>query len=249
MTFGQKLSKLRKEKNFTQEQLADILAVSRQSVSKWESDSAYPETDKLISLSRIFECSVDYLLKDECDYKYNAKNTVKVPSNHQKILGYVLVAVSLISGVLVTLLADNEDQLFILLPIIFSVLACGMICLFVNYRAGYWCAWAALSPITLMLPFIIGLSVLNRINFIAICFYIIMFFFAKKVFDKIPRTTKNILFLSIGWGACFILRIISYILITHRIIGSFADILPYMFMNLIMYTGVAVLITFSARIK
>ena len=45
MTLGEKLSKLRKEYNYTQEQLADILGVSRQSISKWESDIAYPETD------------------------------------------------------------------------------------------------------------------------------------------------------------------------------------------------------------
>lgn len=64
MTLGDKLSKLRKEKNYTQEQLADILGVSRQSVSKWESDNAYPETDKLIRISELFGCSLDYLLKE-----------------------------------------------------------------------------------------------------------------------------------------------------------------------------------------
>lgn len=66
MTFGEKLSKLRKEENYTQEQLADILEVSRQSVSKWESDIAYPETEKLVKIAKLFNCSVDYLLKDEC---------------------------------------------------------------------------------------------------------------------------------------------------------------------------------------
>ena len=65
MTLGEKISKLRKEYNYTQEQLADILDVSRQSISKWESDIAYPETEKLIELGKIFECSMDYLLKDE----------------------------------------------------------------------------------------------------------------------------------------------------------------------------------------
>ena len=66
MTLGEKLSKLRKENNYTQEQLADILGVSRQSISKWESDIAYPETDKLIKIGRLFDCSMDYLLKDDC---------------------------------------------------------------------------------------------------------------------------------------------------------------------------------------
>ncbi len=65
MTLGDKLSKLRKEKNYTQEQFADILGVSRQSVSKWESDIAYPETEKLIRISELFDCSLDYLLKEK----------------------------------------------------------------------------------------------------------------------------------------------------------------------------------------
>lgn len=64
MSLGDKLAKLRKDNNYTQEQLADILGVSRQSVSKWESDVAYPETDKLIKLGELYNCSMDYLLKD-----------------------------------------------------------------------------------------------------------------------------------------------------------------------------------------
>lgn len=64
MTLGEKLSKLRKENNYTQEQLADVLGVSRQAISKWESNITYPETDKLIRISELFHCSLDYLLKE-----------------------------------------------------------------------------------------------------------------------------------------------------------------------------------------
>ena len=64
MTLGEKLSKLRKENNYTQEQLSDVLGVSRQAISKWESNITYPETDKLIRVSELFNCSLDYLLKD-----------------------------------------------------------------------------------------------------------------------------------------------------------------------------------------
>lgn len=67
MTTGEKIAKLRKEYNYTQEQLAQLLGVSRQSISKYESDIAYPETDKLIRLGEIFDCSLDYLLKDEIE--------------------------------------------------------------------------------------------------------------------------------------------------------------------------------------
>lgn len=65
MTLGEKLAKLRREKNLTQEQLAELLGVSRQAISKWESNTAYPETEKLIRLARLYDCSLDYLLLDK----------------------------------------------------------------------------------------------------------------------------------------------------------------------------------------
>lgn len=65
MTTGDKIAKLRRENNYTQEQLADIFGVSRQSISKWESGAAYPEVDKLIRMGELFGCTMDYLLRDE----------------------------------------------------------------------------------------------------------------------------------------------------------------------------------------
>ena len=67
MNTGEKIARLRKENNYTQEQLAALLGVSRQSVSKYESGVTYPETDKLIHLSELFGCTVDYLLKDNVE--------------------------------------------------------------------------------------------------------------------------------------------------------------------------------------
>lgn len=65
MKFSEKLQTLRKEKKLSQEQLADMLDVSRQSVSKWESGQTYPEMDKLIELSKIFKCTLDDLTNDD----------------------------------------------------------------------------------------------------------------------------------------------------------------------------------------
>ena len=83
MTLGEKLSKLRKENNITQEQLAATLGVSRQAISKWESDTTYPETDKLIRMSELFDCSLDYLLKDKID---NDSKTQEAPFDDAIIL-------------------------------------------------------------------------------------------------------------------------------------------------------------------
>ena len=64
MGFSEKLTDLRKRAGLSQEQLADRLGVTRQSVSKWESGSAFPEIVKLIALSEMLDVSVDYLVKD-----------------------------------------------------------------------------------------------------------------------------------------------------------------------------------------
>ncbi|MDE7331044.1 MAG: helix-turn-helix domain-containing protein [Lachnospiraceae bacterium] len=63
MEFAEKLTALRKGKELTQEQLAEQLNVSRQSVSKWENGQVIPEAEKLLELSKAFDVTVDYLLK------------------------------------------------------------------------------------------------------------------------------------------------------------------------------------------
>lgn len=74
MKFHEKLQKLRKEKGMSQENLGEILNVSRQSISKWESGGTYPEMEKLIALSEIFGVTLDNLVKDN-DINENADNT------------------------------------------------------------------------------------------------------------------------------------------------------------------------------
>ena len=64
MTMGEKITILRKRNGFSQEELAQELNVSRQSVSRWEKNQAFPETEKLIQISKLFSCSIDYLLID-----------------------------------------------------------------------------------------------------------------------------------------------------------------------------------------
>ena len=65
MTISEKITSLRKEKNLSQEAFAEALGVSRQSVSKWESGSALPDTDKIVAMSELFGVSTDYLLKND----------------------------------------------------------------------------------------------------------------------------------------------------------------------------------------
>lgn len=63
MEFAKKLITLRKSRELTQEQLADMLNVSRQSVSKWENGQVIPDVEKIVELSKTFDVTTDYLLK------------------------------------------------------------------------------------------------------------------------------------------------------------------------------------------
>lgn len=65
MRFAEKLQQLRKERGFSQEELAEEIGVSRQAVSKWESGQSYPEMEKLIAVGRLFGVSIDSLVNEE----------------------------------------------------------------------------------------------------------------------------------------------------------------------------------------
>ena len=65
MILAEKIAKLRKQNSWSQEELAEKLGISRQSVSKWESGASIPDLDKIVRMSGIFGVSTDYLLKDE----------------------------------------------------------------------------------------------------------------------------------------------------------------------------------------
>ncbi len=63
MNIGEKIMKLRKQQGWSQEELANRLDVTRQSVSKWESGASVPELEKIVRLSELFGISTDCLLK------------------------------------------------------------------------------------------------------------------------------------------------------------------------------------------
>ena len=65
MTFAEKILQLRKREGYTQEELADRLAVSRQAISRWEMGTAVPDSSNLLQISKLFSVSTDYLLNDE----------------------------------------------------------------------------------------------------------------------------------------------------------------------------------------
>lgn len=86
VTFGERLYELRKNKNISQEELAELLDVSRQSISKWENNKAYPEMTRLLFMSEYFDVSLDYLMRgvegdesnEDIAVSYKAKNMLMI---------------------------------------------------------------------------------------------------------------------------------------------------------------------------
>lgn len=65
MTLGQKLRKIRSKFGLSQEQLAEVINVSRQAITKWENDGGLPDVSNLQEISEVFGVTVDYLLNDD----------------------------------------------------------------------------------------------------------------------------------------------------------------------------------------
>lgn len=89
MSFGEKLQQLRKEKGLSQEDLAHQLNVSRQAVSKWESQNGYPEMEKIIIISELFQVSLDYLMKEDYEKQETEPTTSFYLMTQQKIEDYL----------------------------------------------------------------------------------------------------------------------------------------------------------------
>ena len=75
MTIGEKIQYLRRKRGLSQDQLAEMVDVSRQSISKWERDESLPEITKIVILSEIFDVTTDYLLKKDTNPVPNLTST------------------------------------------------------------------------------------------------------------------------------------------------------------------------------
>ena len=111
---SEKLYQLRKNSGLSQEQLAEQLNVSRQAISKWESGTAVPESEKLITISNYFGVSVDYLLKDDDEDK--AKATVSVMEEKPRMIAGIIICIAgiismVIWGLLSIFSPEASDQI------------------------------------------------------------------------------------------------------------------------------------------
>lgn len=109
MKIGNKINQLRKLSGMTQEQLAEKLNVSRQTISKWESDSTSPDLESIVKISRIFHVSLDDLLKEgeagvanKTDEQITLEDLMKINLHNRKmtlllISGLIFIMVSILN--------------------------------------------------------------------------------------------------------------------------------------------------------
>lgn len=155
MEFNEKLQELRKQKGLTQEELAEVLYVSRTAISKWESGRGYPNIDSLKAISKFFSVSLDDLLLSDAILTI-AEDENKQKENQSRNLVFGLldssVAIFLflpffgqrVDGVIqeVSLLSLTEIELYVRIPylfIVFAMIIWGILLLALqNCQSAFW---------------------------------------------------------------------------------------------------------------
>lgn len=142
MTLGETIAGLRSRRGMSQGALAEELEVSRQSVSKWETDASVPELDKLVKLAKLFDVTLDELVMGEETPRREAPQVIVVekerPRERRITVGWVLLAAAFLVVLLFGLMAgDPWVGALLALPLIF----CGLIFLLVRWHPGLVALW------------------------------------------------------------------------------------------------------------
>ena len=154
MTLGQTITRLRTVKGLSQGALAEELGVSRQSVSKWETDASVPELEKLLKMAKLFHVTLDELVTGEPFTPPEAPPPqvviVEKKREKRKTVGFVFLALTLFC-----LLSGNIWlQVLLALP----CLMVGVICLLTGWHPGLCALWAVGFLIDLYTRFATGLN-------------------------------------------------------------------------------------------
>lgn len=140
MTMADRIQALRKAKGISQEELADRIGVSRQAISKWESEQSSPDLEKIILLSDYFEVTTDYLLKGiemQSDFPEKTKPDARIFT----ALGTTFNFIGLVSAIMIWM--EEQTQVSVAVGLIVMAFGCmiGAIGQFVgdnNVRARRW---------------------------------------------------------------------------------------------------------------
>ena len=92
MKIGDKLKKARMDKNLTQEEVAEKILVSRQSISNWENNKTYPDIGNVIALSDLYQISLDELLKGSDNFMEHLEESTDLVKSNKKLMALIVLA-------------------------------------------------------------------------------------------------------------------------------------------------------------
>lgn len=113
---GSKIKAARIEKKLTQEQVAELLGVSRQTISNWENEKSYPDIISVIELSNLYSISLDVLLKGDEKMIEHLEESTDVVKSNQKMIGAIIVNI-IVVVMLITLNMFIPDNHYFLVGI------------------------------------------------------------------------------------------------------------------------------------
>ena len=99
MDLGHRIKNEREKLNLSQDELAQRMDISRQAISKWETGKSYPDIEKILKLSDIFNLSLDELVKGDKNFQENLIKEGRTSMSGLAILGYVLIVLGVIVGI------------------------------------------------------------------------------------------------------------------------------------------------------
>jgi transcriptional regulator with XRE-family HTH domain len=154
MNLGENIYRLRTERNLSQGDFADALEVSRQSVSKWENNSAVPELEKLMKMAELFGITLDELVTGATKEEPVAPPPQETPGPQakrmlttQQIIGIVLLGFGGLCFIVFTVVGIFTGNLLLDLFTGLPLMLCGLICLVYKKNIGLKCAWAVYLPL------------------------------------------------------------------------------------------------------
>lgn len=187
MNLGENIYRFRTEKNMSQGDLADALDVSRQSVSKWENNSATPELEKLMKMSELFGIPLDELVSGE---RTEPKvQTIYIEKQHHFSKREQIGIVSwCFAALLILAFALAHEGLSGFLPAV-PLIFCGCFYYFDAPHPGLGCSWALCLP--LMITFSAGYVRSDFSNLISLIIKVPLFIFTLRTLRNDPVKLKR----------------------------------------------------------
>ena len=152
MTIGNRITTLRKSLQLSQEEMADKLGVSRQAVSKWETDASAPDAFNLIALSELLNTSVEYIVTGKTnDENKSINNQANATLKNLSIFGYILA----IGGIIMSFIGMFLHFIWCIIGAF--IVATGFICAIIKNKKGFIVAFSVIAILIVIVVLLLTL--------------------------------------------------------------------------------------------